>query len=213
MKRNKLFIAGLVTVFVALCSLTLVSSTWAKYTSTATGEDSARVAKWEWKYDGSTSDEQVITVANHTFDLFNTINDTDGNSETDVKQDGTNVAVIAPGTQGSFEFTLQNTSEVTGCYGLDYTITNTNNIPLLFSVDGGYTWTTELADVAASNETQLAVGSAAKSFEIMWKWVFDEEATNAPNDFQNNDTNDTILGNGGSAKITVKLVITMTQVD
>ena len=42
MKKNKLFIAGLVTVFVALVSLTLVSSTWAKYTSNGLTPESYR---------------------------------------------------------------------------------------------------------------------------------------------------------------------------
>ena len=50
MKRNKLFILGICTVMVALVSLSLVSGTWAKYTSTVSGSSAARVAKWDVVY-------------------------------------------------------------------------------------------------------------------------------------------------------------------
>ena len=41
MKKNKIFTLGLVITFVFVVSLTLVSGTFAKYTSTVTGNDSA----------------------------------------------------------------------------------------------------------------------------------------------------------------------------
>ena len=45
-----------------------------------------------------------------TFDLFNTVKDSDGNAETEIKTtDGT---IIAPGTSGSFEINFENKSEV-----------------------------------------------------------------------------------------------------
>ncbi len=206
MKRNKLFIAGLVTVFLALVSLTLVSSTWAKYTSTATGSDSARVAKWSFIYDGEHEDaEDAAKVSTISFDLFKTIKDEDGTSETDVDLDGDGTEkVIAPGTSGSFTFEIQNKSEVTAQYALDYTITNTNNIPLLFKVNDGE-WTSSLADVVASDATKLGIGSEAKTFTIEWKWAF-----------EGNDSGDTTLGQNAvnaDQTIIVELEITMTQVD
>ena len=47
--------------------------------------------------------------------------------------DGT---IIAPGTRGSFDIVIKNDSQVNATYAIDYTVTNTNNIPVKFSVDG-----------------------------------------------------------------------------
>ena len=190
MKRNKLFILGICTVMVALVSLSLVSGTWAKYTSTVSGEDSARVAKWAWNYKGANLVSDTVA-----FDLFATINDT-GNSadETDVA-DG----LIAPGTSGSFTFSFENESEVTADYTVDYTVTNVNNIPVKFSVDGT-TWTDDLADITG----RLAINDPAKEVTIQWKWDFERT---------DGDAYDTNLGVYGAAEIKVRAEITFVQVD
>ena len=82
MKRNKLFLLGLFVVFAAVLSLSLVSSTFAKYTSTNSGNDTARVAKW-----GVT-----VTVDGKTFAT--------AYDETVLSQTAENV--VAPGTAGNF---------------------------------------------------------------------------------------------------------------
>ena len=195
MRKNKFFIAGLVTVFVALVSLTLVSSTWAKYTSTVSGQDSARVAKWAWEYKG-----EALTTDTVKFDLFETILDSDlTNAETDVDVNGAadDATVIAPGTSGQFVVLLENNSEVNATYEIDYTVTNANNIPVEFSVNGG-SWGT-LEDVTA---TVIAMNGGAAQYTIQWRWVFDGD-----------DSVDTPLGIAGSAEIIVHAKITMTQVD
>ena len=190
MKRNKLFILGICTVMVALVSLSLVSGTWAKYTSTVSGEDSARVAKWAWNYKGANLVSDTVA-----FDLFETINDT-GNTadETDVAD-----TLIAPGTAGSFTFSFQNLSEVTAEYTVNYTVTNVNNIPVEFSVDGT-TWTSDLTDISDT----LAIGSAAKEVTVQWRWEFENAY---------GDAYDTNLGVYGNAEIKVRAEITFVQVD
>lgn len=90
MKKNRLFVLGLVTVFVALVSLTFVSSTWAKYTTTAYGEDSARVAYWGFE-------EGTMEAALEIDNLFENTYDSTVNAATNV---------IAPGTTGSETFQL-----------------------------------------------------------------------------------------------------------
>lgn len=71
MKKNKLFLLGLFVVFAAVLSLSLVSNTLAKYTSTKQGSDSARVAKWgivmtvtgdDVLYDDNGSTDDVLTT-------------------------------------------------------------------------------------------------------------------------------------------------------
>lgn len=203
MKKQRFFMLGIITVLVAVLSLTFVSSTFAKYTSTVSGSDSARVAKWEFEYNNA----DVTNAANSsvpqtiTFDLFNTIKDSDGTStETDVATDET---LIAPGTSGSFEFVLENLSEVNAKYAIDYTIANTNSIPVQFRVktDGGTfsEWSSSLTDVVA---TDIAMESGTTTITVEWQWVFN-----------GNDVTDTTLGLAGTANIEVTATITFTQVD
>ena len=195
----RLVAALAVTMMFTMC---FVGSTFAKYTSSGTGSDSATVAKWSFKV-GKVGEETDIATSNtFTFDLFNTVKDSNGTeNETDmVPADGT---IIAPGTQGSFALVLKNESQVTAQYAIDYTVTKTDNkIPVKFSVDGGTTWTEDLADVTASDETKLAVGSEAKTITVQWKW-----------EFNGNDATDTALGSAGSATLTVSAKVTATQVD
>lgn len=197
MRKNRLFILGIFTVMVALVSLTLVSNTWARYTSTVSGDDTARVAKWEVSYteDGDetkgASSEQTID-----FDLFNTLID-----ESNVAT--TNGDIIAPGTHGSFSFTLKNVSEVNATYAIDYTITETEDIPVQFRVkldSGSFSaWADSLDDVAA---TAIAMTNGQAVYTIEWQWVIDGD-----------NAVDTALGVVGTDTIKVEAKVTFTQVD
>ena len=98
MKKNRILIAGVITAFVALITLSLVSGTWAKYTSKVQGSDTARVAKWSFNYNGAALNSETITI-----DLFKD------------NYDGTVVAankVVAPGTKGKTKFEIKNMAEV-----------------------------------------------------------------------------------------------------
>ena len=197
-KRSSMMVR-LVAVLAVIMMFTMcfVGGTFAKYTSSATGTDSATVAKWSFKVG-----ETDIAASNEfTFDLFKTIKDSNGtDNETDISPyDGT---IIAPGTQGSFNLVLTNASQVTAQYAIDYTVTNTGNIPVQFSVDGGTNWTNDLADVVASDATKLAANSGTTTITVQWKWVFD-----------GNDANDTALGSAATATLTVAAAVTATQVD
>ena len=184
-----------VTMMFTMC---FVGGTFAKYTSSATGTDTATVAKWSFKV----GETDIATTDTFTFDLFKTIKDSDGiNNETEMNPvDG---SIIAPGTQGSFDLVLTNASQVTAQYAIDYTVTNNNDIPVKFSVDGGTTWTNDLADVAASDSTKLAANSGTTTIKVQWKWDFNGS----------DDSFDTALGIGGNAVLTVKAEVTATQVD
>lgn len=205
MKRNKIFVLGLVAAFVAILSLTLVSGTWAKYTSTVTGSSSAKVAKWAFSYDGT--ENAATQFENVDFELFKTINDTkDGSVETDVLE-----GRIAPGTMGKFSFVLTNLGEVTANATVEFTLTNEGNIPLKFYKSDG----TELkADdkgkytITADNLDYLGKtgGTNSRTLEVTWKWVFEDNTTAT-------DNNDTALGLAGTATVTVNATIAFVQVD
>lgn len=187
MKKQRFFMLGIITVLVAVLSLTFVSSTFAKYTSTVTGNDSARVAKWAWTY---TPGAEANTIK---FDLFNTVLDSDGSAETDIKNaDGT---IIAPGTQGSFELKFTNDSEVNAEYSIKFNVENANDIPVEFSTNNAH-WGS-LSDLSAV----VNMGEEA-SQTIYWRWVF--EGDNAK---------DTALGAAATATVKVTATVTWTQVD
>lgn len=198
MKKQRFFMLGIITVLVAVLSLTFVSSTFAKYTSTVAGEDSARVAKWAWTYKGA-----ELTTDTVSFDLFDTILDSDmTNAETDVDVDGSgSERVIAPGTFGQFVIEFANNSEVNATYAIDFEVTNANNIPVEFSLDGT-TWDDDLADVAA---TAIAMNGGAAQYTVKWRWAFSNGDAA--------DQADTTLGVAGTASIKVRATVTFTQVD
>lgn len=223
MKKNKLFIIGLVTVFVALLSLTLVSSTFAKYVTTDTGTDTARVAKWGVS----------ITAAGN--DAFSKEYKTDDTSVTGIVSSvisSTEDNVIAPGTNGKFAAVtvtgkpevavkIERKAEVT----LSNWVINTDEFycPIVITVKLGETSTnfTQGADTNSDAALKAAIENAINktinvgpntdlsteisSLEISWSWAFGEGAT---------DVKDTALGNLKTAPtITVKVVTTVTQID
>ena len=199
-QRRSSMMVRLVAVLAVVMMFTMcfVGGTFAKYTSSGTGTDTATVAKWSFKV----GETDIATTDTFTFDLFKTIKDSDGiNNETEMNPvDG---SIIAPGTQGSFDLVLTNASQVTAQYAIDYTVTNNNDIPVKFSVDGGTTWTNDLADVAASDSTKLAANSGTTTIKVQWKWDFNGS----------DDSFDTALGIGGNAVLTVNAKVTATQVD
>lgn len=190
MKKNitiKMSIILFVAVMLTTCAL---SNTFAKYVSEATGNDSARVAKWSVKI-GSTDITQTDTFS------INLFSDTyiDG-STTYVDGNGDNV--VAPGTKGEFSLEVKNESEVLANYTIDYTVVNTNNIPIKFSIDNGTTWTSELRDVDTAKKINM---NSSENIKVMWKW--DESSTDAA---------DTSLGIFGTATITINAKVTASQV-
>lgn len=196
MEKNKVSKLVAVVLLLVMIALVLVSGTYAKYTSTASGSDSARVAKWSFTV-GKTD---IADSESFAFNLFETINDTDGKTvETDVVS-ANGDKVIAPGTSGSFDIELTNASEVTAQYGINFTVTNTNNIPVKFSIDG-VECDEGLDNISASDTTKLAP-KAKKTITVQWKW-----------DYSGDDVTDTGLGKDGTATLAVKADVTATQVD
>lgn len=199
MKKNKVMRIASVLLVAVLLSTCAISGTFAKYTTTQKAESTARVAKWDIDFNVANT-----TTKQFTFDLFKTIKDTNGtDNETDVKI-GDNENIIAPGTSGSFEIQLKNESEVTAEYTVKFTATNTNNIPLEFSTDGGKTWKTNITELDIKT-TRLEMDTESTKITVQWRWAFEKDETQ--------NTPDTTLGTSGTAKITVKAEVTVTQVD
>ena len=197
MKRNKTSRLVAVALLLAVIGLVLISSTYAKYTSTIAGSDTAIVAKWSV----SAGD------AFKTFDLFTTVKDSNGtDTEDDVKADR-----IAPGTSGAFTVALKNDSEVTADYVITIAQSNTN-IPIKYSIDGtNWYKATELATVnSALGGTLAFTGSSkitedtpvSKDITISWKWDYSESADQDATDKGLAEADET------STKVTISAVFT-----
>lgn len=189
----RLVAALAVTMMFTMC---LVGGTFAKYTSSATGNDNANVAKWDIRVNGA----NITTSDTFTFDLFNTVNDTkDNNAETDMAPNGG--TIIAPGTRGYFDIVIKNDSQVNATYAIDYTV-NTRSIPVKFSVNG----TDWFDDINYLDVRGVAINmGATATVTVQWMWEFERI---------DGDTQDTTLGSAASAAtLTVAAEVTATQVD
>jgi hypothetical protein len=184
MKNNKTVKFMALVLFVTILAIILVSGTYAKYTTSATGSDTATVAKWSIKL--GNEDIAKSTEKTFTIDLFSTITNTDGSEEKNVKKtDGT---LIAPGTMGSFTLaSLKNESEVNAKYNVTYTLANESGVPLEFTTnkDDESSWKSDFTAINVSNES-LATDATATTATVYWRWAFTKDTAR--------DTSDTTLG-------------------
>lgn len=207
MKKNKMMRLAAIVMMLTLLTTCAISGTFAKYVTEASASDTARVAKWDIDYNGGTLNNDI------SFALFDTAKVYDAGTTTvddDVKteSDPTKAAIIAPGTCGSFTFKIENKSEVTATYAIDYTVTN-NGIPIEYSIDGT-NWTTDLADVSTTN---LTMETGSVEITVQWRWAF-EGSSSANYTSSQTDTTDTNLGTATpTAEVQVSAKITVTQVD
>lgn len=187
MKKNMIMRFASLLLVVTLLSTCAISGTFAKYTSSATGSDTATVAKWAF----NVGDTDVAKNDTFTFDLFSDAN-----------------AIIAPGSSGSFAISLNNTSDVKAKYTIALEETNASNIPLQYSVDNR-TWEDSIAELTGLADQ--AIGKSASATQtVYWRWVY-EGTTDGAHAGQT-DVTDTALGTASSAPtVTIKATITATQ--
>lgn len=162
MKRNnKVVKFAIFVLLITIIAFALVAGTYAKYTTEVSGSDTVRVAKWSIKVNGT----EITTVQDETvtFDLFNTIYDSDGTTtESDVAN-----GLIAPGTSGSFDLQIENLSEVNAEYSIAFEMTNAANVPLEFSTDGT-TW----GNLDSIESTAIAMSNGTSTVNVKWRWQF-----------------------------------------
>ena len=208
MKKNKLSRLAILMLALAMASMMLVSGTYAKYTSSLQGTATGTVAKWKWTIGSDVIDSVEDATAGYTFNLFDTINDSDlSTAETDVA-----TRKIAPGTSGLFQIQVKNDSEVNANYAIGLVETNTSSVPIEYSTNGT-TWVTSVASLNAST-TSIAMNET-KTLTVYWRWAF-EGADSINFTSTQTDITDTALGFGANttaATVTVTATITLTQVD
>ena len=194
-KRNTLTLIAL--LFVAVLTGVVIFNTVAKYTSSVENSGSLTVAKWNFTTDNA--------LASNTFNI----------SIAPTATPSTLVAnKVAPGTSGSFDIVVSNSSEV----GVDVTVAigavtgGTLPAGLHFYSDSTYETavtpgtTTYTGKIAASNgSTKVSLPTKT----IYWKWDYQ---VGSGETLADNDAADTTAGVAG-ASLTIPVTITGTQVE
>lgn len=240
MKKNKMMrLASLLLVAVMLTTCT-ISGTYAKYVTTGTGTDTARVAKW-----GVT-----VTPTGTIFSKQYATDDTSRYSGANSVVTSNEDKLVAPGTTGGNTLVqLSGIPEV--AYRVDYTATlalsnwtisadlngdgvddfNGEYCPIIFTVEGtpykigdvGIEDTSDLItkvktaieDCSASYDPNLSLADASVIYPtVTWEWKYSDVEFDA---ISENDIKDTALGNaaanGQAATIQLEVVTTVTQID
>ena len=199
MKKNRMMRLASVLLVCVLLTTSVISGTFAKYTTTNTASDEARVAYWGFD-----------AAANITFDLF----DVKTAGDTGVAADG----LLAPGTERTinFEFINAKADDRAPEVAYEVVVSAANStapsaeldaqIVWIYNGDGYEDWADFIA--AIEGETaQFAPGElpdflkSGATNTVGWAWEFEDGSDEA----------DTALGNAASVDgIDVKLNLTVT---
>lgn len=216
MKKNRMMRLASLLLVCVLLTTSVISGTFAKYTTSVESQDSARVANWGFERTNS-MDLTNLFLGSYTNVVSNNGDD-----------------VIAPGTSGSTTFTfaydgtngtngpeVAYTFEVKVEASCDDAILANNNIQWQLDSNGFGTWDKMIADITAlsgstTGKQQYAPNTLPAAFTdndevhtISWQWIFDEAAGGA-----NLDDLDTAMGNDNDlADCSIKITITAEQVD
>lgn len=169
MKKNLVFKLGLFCAALVLVATCFVTNAWAKYTKTTLAWDEARVAKFDVSTEIAETEIQTGTQQIEIFDTaFNHIYNANDKG-TDGKK------LIAPGSTGTFDIVLTNTSEVTVEYDLKAVDTNTGLIPLVWSADGESAGSLAGLLTLLGKQTLAAtdgVTPSTKTITVTWSWAY-----------------------------------------
>lgn len=217
MKKTKLMRAALLLLVLTLITSCFVGGTFAKYTTSAKGSDTARVARWGFN-------EASVELN----DLFMTAYDKNVQGKVDV---------IAPGTTNSAKFKFTYGDATVTAPEVAYTFTVNadeskcaqsikDNKNIQWKLDNGAwgTWDKLITDIKSlsGNPTgtkeytagQLPDGFKDKSeHTVAWQWAFQTAGTDGVVD-AGQDKTDTDMGNAVDlANVTLKITVSATQVD
>ena len=219
MRKNKMMRAASGLLVAVLLSTCAISGTFAKYTTSVSSGDSARVATWGF--------------TQSTIDLTNLFKDA-----YDQNVQGT-ADVIAPGTKNSatFKFSYngqQTKPEVAYKFTVDTqgsTIDKDikDNPNIVWKLDNGNegNWQQLLASIKAlsgdpsgskdytAGELPAGFTAADDEHTISWEWKFEKtgNGVTAP-DTTTQDTTDTAMGNKETlGTVNLKITVTATQID
>lgn len=235
MKKNRMMRLASLLLVCVLLTTSVISGTFAKYVSSASGTDTARVAKWGVQvqgFDGMFSQNYSTDDSDYTAIYTNSVISADTDK------------VVAPGTSGKLaeinvtgvpEVAVEvtyNASDIVLANWIDNEgkfycpITITINTTKLCGLDyaSPEAFATAIADNVAAYSKDYAAHTdlshtsvQAEYMDITWNWAFEADGTYAVN--QQTDVKDTFLGDwvlrGDAHKpvISMKVTCTITQID
>ena len=238
MKKNTMMRLSAILLVAVLLTTCIISGTWAKYVSTGSANDSARVARW-----GVTITANETTVA--------TVTENPSGAENEVLVSSTSQIILAPGTNTTelADLTISGTPEVavTVAYTADLVLTgwtidednnnetpNTYYCPLIITVNGtpysgssysstaafetavenaiaalGATYTlAQIYPEIAGEVTPQNLGTIATAPQVTVAWAYDTTPAGT------NDAKDTLLGNAISlSTLQLSINATIAQAD
>lgn len=186
-KTNKNAVLVFVLLLLVAVSAMMVASTYAKYTAEVSGSGEVTVAKWNFEGDNSTTTVNV--------DFIDTVDSTSLVS-----------GKVAPGTHGSFNVNVKNTSSEVGAK-VTVKVGSVANLPTNMKL---------YSDAACTKEIDAdgIVGTIKMGdnldFKVYWKWLY--ETGTVTNGIATGDADDTTAGKA-AAKLTIPLTITGVQTD
>lgn len=243
MKKNRMLRLASTLMILTLLTTSIIGGTFAKYTTTGTASDTARVAKWgvEIETSGDTfkteyaGDDTSYTLTGKTTVVAST------NAGTSATQND----LVAPGTKGNMAtVTLSGKPEVAvsvtyNCdfeIGDNWTVNGSYYCPLIIKIPNseGTTTTIDGINFDSATEFETAVENAINakyserkyapnsnlsennsnaSLSVQWEWPF-ERLNEANNVRTDIDEKDTALGNAlAPAEVTLAVSATVTQID
>ena len=219
MRKNKMMRAASGLLVAVLLSTCAISGTFAKYTTSVSSSDKARVATWGFN-------QTSISLT----DLFRQTYDKNVHGIADV---------IAPGTTNSAKFKFsydgqQTYPEVAYKFTVDTQGSTIDeeiekNPNIVWKLDNGNegNWQQLLASIQAlsgdsSGSKDYTAGELPKGFTadddehtISWEWKFEKTGNDVTNSVTTaQDATDTAMGNAAKlAEVTLKITVTATQID
>lgn len=195
-------------LFSVIATSFFVSGTFAKYTTTMEGTDQARVAKWG------------INIVNNV-DLFSA-----STYENVQKSDDDKLAIIAPGTEGSYTFTISGQPEVSYRIKVKVLEKKDDTGRIKFYLNKRYVGDIyDLADAIEQlyppNQVYSPNTLADVKQTIGWKWEYEETDPDTNKLFDSTDTEfgkhavtgKTDTGYNTQTKVTLSVAVTAEQVD
>ena len=242
MKKNVMMRVASLLMVCVLATTCGISGTFAKYVTSDSGEDFARVAKF-----GVTITDNFSSMFETTYEKHSAI---DGGSD-DLSVKST-VDVVAPGTDGELaDFTFTGTPEVDVTVEYDVTLTFTGDwladvdgddaiddeyCPLIFTVKLGAGAAKDLfidgtdiktmAELATAVKTEIekantyydagkAMSEIANDLEVTWRWDFVKDVVTYQSDECDTDLGNWEINKDGAVAptVTLEVGVTITQVD
>jgi hypothetical protein len=177
--KNVWKIAALLLVL-SLITAAMISGTFARYTSSFAGEDTALVARWEITGSGdgfaiNGDDTLTLDLFQHEYDV-NVAASADG------------AYIIAPGVDGEFDVVFTNSSDVAAEVTFNIDVTGSAvNVPIVYTIGSTDYTAAGLEDALNSLFTNVGIGDT-ETVKVSWSWPL-----------EGNDAGDTALGEASAA--------------